>query len=696
MIKKAFIVSILLLQSVAGFSSQNKDLIDSLVQTVKKAPKDSVLVNNYLYLASYYFEKNLSKSNKFANLGLKESEQLNYTTGKAQSLFLLAQTEHKNGELKNALAHFKQSTLIYSDTKKAYYVARGLAEIGNTYASLGEIAKSIESLHKSIDIYQKLQNQIGIASCYSDLGKLHNSTKNFNQALKYFTKAKAIFTKEKDDHSLARLYNRISIIFRDKGNLKQSLEYDYLALMMQEKLRDKSGMAISSLNIGETSILQNELKRALGHIEYATKLYKENEDLIGIANCYLITSNIYLLEGNSNEAQTYLEKCIQISEETGALLQLSEAYQLLSKLYSERKDFENAYLFVEKHNNLRDTLFSREQTKQISSMEVKYHTKEKEKLVEELEVKNVQESNKALTITISFFLGTGVFIIIVVVLRNRQKESQAVNSHLEKKNRLIEKKNNEILDSILYAKRIQEAMLTSNSYIKKIFKDCLIIYRPKDIVSGDFYWAYSDKRTNTIYWATADCTGHGVPGALMSMIGTVLLNEAVIVKNENDPGEILMQINSYLKRYLNRTDTMYQTQDGMDISFCKLDKSTLTLEVAAATHSVYVFRQGVLTELKGDKITLGQDPFGREIPKFTVHKYQLQTDDVIYSFTDGLPDQIGGPNRKKYKVGALKNQLSMISDLPLIEQRIEIKSILANWQGENPQLDDILIMGVKV
>jgi serine phosphatase RsbU (regulator of sigma subunit) len=165
---------------------------------------------------------------------------------------------------------------------------------------------------------------------------------------------------------------------------------------------------------------------------------------------------------------------------------------------------------------------------------------------------------------------------------------------------------------------------------------------------------------------------------------------------EDNPGKILMQINAYLKRYLNRTDTMYQTQDGMDIAFCKLDKNSLILEVAAATHSIYIYRQGALTELKGDKITLGQDPFGREIKKFTVHQYQLQKDDVIYSFTDGLPDQIGGPKKKKYKVGALKNHLSMISDLPLAEQRLELKNVLSGWQGENPQLDDILIMGVKV
>jgi serine phosphatase RsbU (regulator of sigma subunit) len=692
--KKAFIISLLILQSLQGFSNQNKTLIDSLLQHIEKANKDSILVNNYLYLSSYYFEKNLSKSCKYANLALNEATVLNYSTGQAQSLFLLAQTEQKNAELKQALAHFKESTSIYAAKGQEYYIARGFAEIGNTHASLGEITKALYYLHNSIEVYQKIKNQVGIASCYSDLGKVHHSTKNFNQALKYFKKAKIIFSKEKDDHSLARLYNRISIIFRDKGNIKQSLEYDYLALMMQEKLRDKTGMANSSLNIGETSIIQKELDIAIGHIEYAMKLYEETEDQIGIAKSYLIASEIHLLDKNTIEARRYLLKCIQISEESGAVVQLSKAYKLLSKLYSDKYEFENAYKYILKHNNLIDSLFSKEKTMQITSMEVKYHTLEKEKLVHDLEVKNVESSNKALTITISFFLGTGIFIVIVVILRKRQKEAQAVNLHLENKNKLIEKKNNEILDSILYAKRIQEAMLTSNSYIDRIFEECLIIYRPKDIVSGDFYWAYSHE--NTVFWATADCTGHGVPGALMSMIGTVLLNEAVIVKKENDPGEILMQINAYLKRYLNRNDTIYQTQDGMDISFCKLDKDKMTLEVAAATHSVYVYRLGILTELKGDKITLGQDPFGREIKKFTVHQYQLQKDDVIYSFTDGLPDQIGGPKKKKYKVGALKNQLSLISDRPLAEQRLELKNVLSDWQGENPQLDDILIMGVKV
>lgn len=696
MLKKIFILILFVLGTTPLFSNSTKNMVDSLIVTVSKAPKDSTLVNNYLYLSSYFYEKNLSKSYKYANLALIESNNTNYKTGEAQALFMLAQTEHKKGQFRNALSNLKASTSLYTETNKSYYTARGYAELGNVYASLGESVKAIENFQNAIEIYSKINNKVGVGSCYSDIGKLHHGRKNYEQSISYFIKAKAIFQREKDESSLSKLYNRVSIVFRDQGEIKKSLDHDYLALMIQEKLRDKAGMAISNLNIGETSIKQNELNRAIGYVEFASKLFNEIGDQIGIAKCQLITAKINLLDKKNNLALDNLHKCIEVAKDAGAVSELSNAYKTLSELYSSQEDYPNAYKFILKHNLLQDTLFSNEKTKQFSSMEVKFQTQAKEKLVQKLEIENVQESNKALTITISFFFGTGIFIVILLVLRKRQKESQEVNLHLERKNKLIEKKNNEILDSILYAKRIQEAMLTSKSYIERIFEEYLILYRPKDIVSGDFYWAYNNKNTNTIFWATADCTGHGVPGALMSMIGSVLLNEAVIVKKEDDPGKILTQINSYLKRYLNRTDTMYQTQDGMDIAFCKLHKSSLTLEVAGATHSVYIFRNGEITELKGDKITLGQDPYGRKVDKFAVRNYQLQKGDVLYTFTDGFPDQIGGPNRKKYKVGALKNMLLMICNLPLAEQRVEIKKTLTEWQGENSQLDDILIMGIKV
>lgn len=691
-----FLILVILLTAKPVKSQDQQQLIDSLIVSLQKAPKDSILVNNYVYISSYYFEKNLKKSNIYALNASETAKSINYKTGEAQSLFLLAQTEHKLGKLKKALSHYQESSTLYKNLRKNYYIGRCYAEMGNVYASLGDMVNAIKCHQYAVQIFKSLNNNVGVATCYSDLGHINHIQKNFDQSLEYYSKARTIFEKEQDEASLAKLFNRVSVVFRDQKEIDRSLSYDYKALLIQEKLRDKAGMALSNLNIGETSIIQEEWTRANGYIDYAAKLYREIEDQIGISKCYLLSAKVALLQDKINIATENLNNCIEIAEKANALPQLVDAYKVLSEIYADKSDFSKAYHYLEKHDNLRDTLYSIESARQFSEMEVKYQT---ETIEEKLEVATNQkeaEANKAFTFILSFFLGSGIFVVIVLLMKKKNKESLENNKHLERKNKLIEKKNNEILDSILYAKRIQEAMLTSTDYIEKIFDEYFILYRPKDIVSGDFYWAYNHKSSNTVFWATADCTGHGVPGALMSMIGTVLLNEAVIIKRQSSPGKILTQINSYLKRHLNKSDSLYQTQDGMDISCCKLNKDTLVLETAGATHSVYVVREHNLIELKGDKITLGQDPYGREISNFSVNEYQLQTDDIVYTFTDGFPDQVGGPQKKKYKVGALKNLLIEIAHLPMSEQRNKIKEALAQWQGETPQLDDILIMGVRV
>lgn len=693
---KVLIFVFFLASKIAIFGQSQSQIIDSLIVSLKTAEKDSVIVNNYIYLSSYFFEKNFKKSKYYANQALDLAGKLNYKTGQAQSLFLLGNTEHKLGKLKSALKHYLQASLLYKNQNKNYYLARSYAEMGNVQASLGDMVSSIKNHQKAISILKGLDNSVGVAHCYSDLGSINHMQKNYEQSLSYFTKAKKIFEHEKDDISLAKLYNRVSLVFRDKGEIDKSLSYDYKALLIQEQLRDQTGMAQSNLNIGETSILQKEWKRAQGYIDYAAKLYRDTEDQIGISKCYLINAKIALLQHKINIAKDNLERCIDIAIQSNALPELVDAYGVLSEIYAGNNEKEKAYDYLIKHNNLKDTLFSIERSRQFSEMEVKYQTEIIEEKLEEANVEKEEEANKAFTFTLSFFLGSGIFLVIVLLMKRKHKESQDNNKHLERKNKLIEKKNNEILDSILYAKRIQEAMLTSTSYIDQIFEEYMIFFRPKDIVSGDFYWAYQNKSKNTIYWATADCTGHGVPGALMSMIGTVLLNEAVIVKKLEGTDVILSQMSSYLQRYLNRTDSLYQTQDGMDIAFCKLNQDNLMLEVSGATHSIYIIRDGQLEELKGDKITLGQDPYGRSIDNFTVTNYQLESGDLVYTFTDGFPDQIGGENRKKFKVGALKNLLLEISHLSLAEQRHLIKDSLSNWQGQNPQLDDILIMGVRV
>lgn len=690
------LILLIITLSLQTIGQAHNDHIDSLISSLEKAKKDSVLINNYIYVSSYFYEKNLNKSNFYARKAFNISHEIGYIKGQAQSLFSLAQTEHKFGKLKNALRHYQQSAILFKNKKEIYFEGRSNAEAGNVYGDLGDMVNAIKNHQKAIQSFKKLNNKMGIATCFSDLGRINHAQKNHEQSLVYYKKAKDIFKKSKDKASLAKLYNRVSLVFRDKEEIEKSLDYNYKALLIQEQFGDKSGMAQSNFNIGETNIILKDWSRAKGFIDYSLKLYRDIGDQIGISKCYLITAKIALLQNQVNIATSNLMECIDIAKKSSSIPQLIEAYGVLARIYEDNKKYDKAFKYLRMFNALKDSLYSVERTRQFSEMEIKFQTETIEEKLEEVSNEKEVSDNKALTFTLSFFLGLIIFIVIIFMMKKKNKESEETNKHLEKKNRLIKKKNNEILDSILYAKRIQEAMLTSSSYIEHIFEEHLIIYNPKDIVSGDFYWAYNHKNSNTVYWATADCTGHGVPGALMSMIGTVLLNEAVIIKKEVSPGRILMQINAYLQRYLNKADTLYQTQDGIDISFCKLNKNTLTLEFAGAAHSVYIIRNGQLTELKGDKITLGQDPYGRIIDEFLVSEFQLENNDIIYTFTDGFSDQIGGPDKKKFKVGALKQLLIEISNLTMENQRIKIKKTLSLWQGENTQLDDILIMGVRV
>jgi len=214
-------------------------------------------------------------------------------------------------------------------------------------------------------------------------------------------------------------------------------------------------------------------------------------------------------------------------------------------------------------------------------------------------------------------------------------------------------------------------------------------------VSGDFYWAYKDTASNKIFWASADCTGHGVPGALMSVVGTVILNEIVIVRKQHDSDVILNSLSKYLKRYLNKNKNDI-SQDGIELSLCVADLDNKTIQFSGANRNLLVIRDQEIIELKGDKRPIGFDPFNRETTPFNSQKMSYKKDDCIYSFTDGYTDQIGGSKKQKYRVGVLKQDLLLMNKLSMQEQKEKIIANQKTWMKGNAQLDDILVFGVKL
>jgi serine phosphatase RsbU (regulator of sigma subunit) len=275
----------------------------------------------------------------------------------------------------------------------------------------------------------------------------------------------------------------------------------------------------------------------------------------------------------------------------------------------------------------------------------------------------------------------------------RTEEVVHQKEEIENKNQELEVLYKHVTDSIKYAKRIQEAILPPESLVKKLLPNSFVLYKPKDIVSGDFYWV--DEKNGKSMFATVDCTGHGVPGAFMSIVG---YNNIKYVVDNNDfttPALILDKLNEGISETLHHGHDEYQAKDGMDLSFCTIDYKTLELEFAGAFNPLYIIRDNELIQIKGDKFPIGFF-LGEEKRNFVNHKIQLQKNDCIYIFSDGYSDQFGGPSGKKFMINNFRNLLLEIYKFPFAKQKDILNTTIEEWRGSLDQVDDILVIGVQI
>jgi serine phosphatase RsbU (regulator of sigma subunit)/DNA-binding NarL/FixJ family response regulator len=275
---------------------------------------------------------------------------------------------------------------------------------------------------------------------------------------------------------------------------------------------------------------------------------------------------------------------------------------------------------------------------------------------------------------------------------NLEKTVKLRTEQLIQSNADLEQINKEITDSIKYAKHLQNAILPTHDYIEKLFPNHFIFYKPKDIVSGDFYWfeEFNDK----IIFSAVDCTGHGVPGAFMSIVGYNLLNLIVNIYGITKPNLILEALNKGVKNKLSQTLDDYSVQDGMDIAICSYDVKTSILEFAGAYNGIWLIRDNQIEEIKANKHAIGLFIDNQSI-NFTNHEVKIQKGDIVYLYTDGYADQFGGPRYKKFKYKQLKEIIYSNRNKEMLEQRNALQNELQAWQGDFEQTDDILIMGIK-
>jgi len=305
-----------------------------------------------------------------------------------------------------------------------------------------------------------------------------------------------------------------------------------------------------------------------------------------------------------------------------------------------------------------------------------------------------------------FYILVGILILVIffAYVKFKERKLRKANLLLEQKvkerteevvkqKEEIEKKNEVITDSIEYAKNIQQAILPTDDYINKLLKNHFILYLPKDIVSGDFYWV--DEDDNRALIAVSDCTGHGVPGAFVSLMGHNLLNETLNEKPNLKPSEILEILNQKILAALNQGKDEHSAKYGMDMALITIDKKRKTLEYSGAHNPLIVCRNGELIEIKGNKFSIGsvskEDKLG-----FTNQVFDLKEGDMLYMFSDGYTDQKGGPENKKFFARPFRDLLLSVSKLDIASQRKQLDETIIKWRGSRDQTDDILVVGIKI
>lgn len=324
--------------------------------------------------------------------------------------------------------------------------------------------------------------------------------------------------------------------------------------------------------------------------------------------------------------------------------------------------------------------------------EIESLQKERELSQLRLNAKNSELNEQQQTIAF-FVLGFVLCAVMIFFIVRSNLIRKKINAELKLQKQEIEHKNKEITDSINYARRIQQAILPPVNDVYTFLKDCFILYKPKDVVSGDFYGFFPNKDYALII--AADCTGHGVPGAFMSMIGNDQLNNIIVERKINQPALILDELHKGIRTSLKQDQSHGQTRDGMDIALCKLNLENNKLEYAGAMRPLWIVREGKLMETKADKQPIGGlDTEGRK--PFTNHIIDLQKGDCIYIFTDGYADQFGGEKGKKFMVKNFEKMLLEINSLSMSEQCKAINAKFETWKSNNEQVDDVLVIGIKI
>lgn len=681
-----------------------------ICDAIAKAHQD-IQLNNVVSLQKAQYAKLTDDMNVMvteSQKALTYFSSINDNDNELDAAFLLISYYHDISMYDSAMFYCEKYIPLAIKFKKNKNLAVMYLVKGRMLGLRGKLNEAAEILREAIVFSEKTQNYINAFQCYVALSDIYRDF-NITIALGYLNQASKIINKV-PKASRNVLYTAFGNNYQIAGNYDTALYYYNLNLSLIDKT-DKTHYGGMIGNIGNVYLEMGRYDEALEKQFESIAYFEQARDSLDIEIAYGTIGDIYLAKKKYSEALIYFIKATNMALRLGFTEELIYNYTGLYQCYEKLGKYKEAHESYKLYNKYKDSLRNVETTKKLTEQELNYRFENKQKeqkLIQEAKDQLTAEQIKNQRLTIYAGLGGGIILIVFLFLSVRNSNirkrinSQLAQSHseIQQQKNVIEHKNREITDSILYASRIQQGILPDTEEIKNLLPTSFLFYRPRDIVSGDFYWlkklSGSDKVgfDDLVGIVVADCTGHGVPGAFMSFIGSTILNQTLNNKKVDGPATALNYLNEQLPLTLKSKIKSGQINDGMEAGICVINKTKNKLFFAGANLNLIHIRKGVINEIKGNKHSIGLNIEQRKT--FTDNEINLEKGDCIYMFSDGYPDQFGGEKGKKYKYKNLLNFLNANSVLSPEEQFQKLSDNFDKWKGNLEQLDDVLLFGMKV
>jgi len=702
-------LSILLLLFTLSSFSQNKRKIDSLLKVVETA-NDTTKLICYNKLGALYHGNNNEKIKEYGLKILDLATKINNKRFIAVAYSKMGVYFYFQSNFDSAETYFKKAIFFSKAINNLAIEAEARQNLATMLSDRSDFKNAINELIISQKLQEQQKNIKQIAVIKNAISVIYIRQKNYPLAEKYINEAIVISDTTKYNYLLGYLYSNLGIVLENRGQSQMAINYYKKALHEFRFSSDFVGMSNCYNNLHLAYLGENKLDSA---IIYNNKLKANAKSQDNIANDFLSNLNFANLyqryKINSPVSKCYLDSMRQQLVTLNNPAYSSAFYECLSTYNFLFGNRDSGFYYMDKFTVLKDSLVSSENAMITNELQTKYESEKKDLQIKQTnsELNLEEEKNKRKTLIIwlgtAAFGGTLFFLVLAAInyrkakkankiIQNQNQVLELQKKEVEDQKHLVEEKQAEIISSINYAQRIQSAVLTGEEVWNKISKEHFIIFQPRDIVSGDFYWAHVLSNGRAVF-ALADCTGHGVPGGFMSMLGNSFLNELVVENKLFKADEILNRLRDKVIAALFQKGQTQQ-KDGMDMALCVWNKMDNSLEFAGANNTLYLVRDKQLTEFKGDKMPIGS--YLEENKKFSSQKIMLQSNDMLYLSTDGFSDQFGGEKGKKFKSKQLEQLFAEIALAPVDEQKLVLTTSFARWKKQFEQTDDVSVIGIKV